>query len=297
MTVGDIILSARDLFPDVTATADADGLQVSAATCYRWLNEALKLCAQASNGIRSETGIGSVTGQPLYTFNGYWREITDCWYDGYTVNLVQHREIFYHNSVTGISALTTLSEGSNVQIVEMWPQPPRTSGQTTTSAPISTTTTTIPVASTGGFVLPFGLAMVGSEIVNYQGFTPTTLYGCTRGLGGTVAASTSTGAAVTELNIRFAGRRMPPSYGAGDAGLVIAIPMEWESLLTDWMLARFRESEAQRQEAASLKKEFIQASATLGNQDQVLVGPQQLGSGVSGRETFYGSVSGGIIVP
>ena len=297
MLVGDIILSARDLFPDVTATADVSGLQVSATTCYRWLNEALKLCAQASNGIRSESGVGSTSGQPLYQFTGYWRQITDCWYDGYTVNLVQHRAIFYHNSVTGISAMTTLDEGSNIQVIELWPQPPRTSGQTTTTGTNSATATTINVTSTAGFVLPFGLAMVGSEIVNYQSFTATTLTGCTRGLGGTVAASTSAGAAVTELNIRIAGRRMPPSYSVGDAALTLAIPMEWESLLTDWMLARFRESEGMRQEAASLKREFVQACATLGNQDQVLVGPQQLGSGVGGRETFYGSVSGGIIVP
>lgn len=300
MTVGDIINSARDLFPDQVpngGTADENGLQVSAATAYRWLNEALKLCGIASNGIRSVTGCPSVTGQNLYQFTGYWRQITDVWYDGYVVRLAAKKDIFYYNSVTGYSAYATLNQGMNTQTIEMWPQPPRTSGTTTTSGSTSATATTINVGSTAGFVLPFGIAIIGTEIVSYQGFTSTTLYGVTRGLGATAAQAWPTSTNVQECNIRLAGRAMPITYAVGDEADTLLVPQEWEAILPIWMLANFRESEGARSEASALKKEFQALCATLGEQNEVLAGPKQLGSGMGGTETFYGSISGGIIVP
>lgn len=300
MLVGDVISAARDLFPDQVpgaGTPDDNGLQVSAVTIYRWLNEALLLCAQAANGIRSVTGCGSTVGQNLYQFNGYWRQITDVWYDGYTVKLAAKKDIFYFNNVTGYSAYATLNQGMNTQTIELWPQPPRTSGQTTVSSNVAATDTTINVASTAGFVLPFGLAQIGTEVVSYMGFNSTQLLGVTRGLGATAPQAWSTGAAVTELNIRLAGRAMPETYSVGDYQDTLLVPQEWQSLLTMWMLAEFRESEGARAEASQLKKEFQMFCATLGEQNEVLAGPKQLGSGMNARETFYGSVSGGIIVP
>lgn len=300
MTVGDIINSARDLFPDQIpggGNADQNGLQVSAVTCYRWLNEALKLCAIAANGIRSVTGCPSVTGQNLYQFTGYWREISDVWYDGFTVRLAARKDIFYFNNVTGYSAYAALNQGINVQTIELWPQPPRTSGSTMLSSAISATATTIPVASTSGFVLPFGIALIGPEIVSYQGFTSTTLFGVTRGLGATVPTASAQNTPVQECNIRLAGRAMPTLYSVGSQAATLLVPQEWEALLSIWMLAEFRESEGARSDASQLKKEFQAACASLGEQNEVLAGPRQIGSGMNGRETFYGSVSGGIIVP
>lgn len=61
-------------------------------------------------------------------------------------------------------------------------------GVTTTTATISNSVTTIPVADTSKFLSP-GAIIIGSEIIKYTGKTPTSFTGCTRGQYGSSAAA------------------------------------------------------------------------------------------------------------
>ena len=61
-------------------------------------------------------------------------------------------------------------------------------GVTTTTATISNSVTTIPVADTSKFLSP-GAIIIESEIITYTGKTPTSFTGCTRGQYGSSAAA------------------------------------------------------------------------------------------------------------
>ena len=57
-------------------------------------------------------------------------------------------------------------------------------GTTTLSSAVSTSDTTITVASTKGFPDTYGLLKIGSEIITYTAKTTTTFIGCLRGFSG-----------------------------------------------------------------------------------------------------------------
>ena len=61
-------------------------------------------------------------------------------------------------------------------------------GVTTTTATISNSVTTIPVASTANFVSP-GVILIESELISYTGKTATSFTGCTRGAFGSSASA------------------------------------------------------------------------------------------------------------
>ena len=72
--------------------------------------------------------------------------------------------------------------------------------ETTLSNNISSTDTTINVASTSGFP-SVGKIQIDSEIINYTGKTSTSLTGCTRGADSTTAASHSSGVTVYQAPV------------------------------------------------------------------------------------------------
>jgi len=69
--------------------ADSDGSFVSAATMYRWLNDALKAAARITGGIQDAVGISSISGQRRYvvTLQGQWLRLDQCFYDGWELDL------------------------------------------------------------------------------------------------------------------------------------------------------------------------------------------------------------------
>jgi len=83
-------------------------------------------------------------------------------------------------------------QGGNIDIAENLDQylkldnlvPEVVVGSTTLSASISSSDTTITVASTKGFPSEYGLLKIGDEIITYTGVTPTTFTGCIRGFSG-----------------------------------------------------------------------------------------------------------------
>jgi hypothetical protein len=83
-------------------------------------------------------------------------------------------------------------QGGNIDIVDNLDQylrldnltPDVISGQTSLSAEITTTSSTINVDSTKGFPKQYGLLKIDDEVITYTGLTTNTFTGCVRGFSG-----------------------------------------------------------------------------------------------------------------
>lgn len=80
---------------------------------------------------------------------------------------------------------------------------------TTLSGNINASVTTIPVASTSGFVADNGRITIGTEKIHYNYSDGTNFYGCVRGVEQTTAATHTTGDTVTENNVILLYSRLP----------------------------------------------------------------------------------------
>ena len=77
------------------------------------------------------------------------------------------------------------------------------SGTTTTTAAITPASLSIPLTSVSNFNTA-GVVLIGSEYISYTGVSGTTLVGCTRGYGGTVARGYPSGTTVTMSSMDIA---------------------------------------------------------------------------------------------
>lgn len=153
--------------PPVRSTAyipDQDGQAFSAGTLFRWMTMGLREASQSCGGMPNYSGIASVQGQPMYVAQGEWVKVTEFWYDGWPMNLEGPSGFFKRNKVTSsVLSGASVSLLSNQVNFEVWPQPARTSGNTTLTSAAAPTDTSINVASTANFVLPFGLVQIGTD--------------------------------------------------------------------------------------------------------------------------------------
>jgi hypothetical protein len=302
MLVGDIITSSREIWPDLAAGGDADanGRMISAATAYRWLNEGLLMAGTAANGIYDTTGMASIKGQGIYTLTvgPTWRRITKGWFDGWEISLGNASQIFRRNTIPAITAMFASIKTANQVVIELYPQPNRTSGVTASVGAIGVGDTSIPCTDLSGFLLPQGLALLSGapaatpEIIAYSNTGANTLTQITRGLGGTIPTAFNAGAVVRELNIRLCGFRMPvTNYAVGNKNVTLDVPVGWEPHIITYMESRFRRVEKEYGVADKLRDQFIGEIKALASQNKMVAGPRQMG-GVGGNET-YGSGLGG----
>lgn len=279
---------------------DSDGDFVGMQTAYRWLNEALMAMSKAAGGVYDATGASSSNGQPLYTLNGQWESIDHAWYDGWIMDLGNKSQIYYRNRIaTSISGMVTLERVAENMIVQLFPQPNRTANQTVLAnngGNISATATTAGIGLSN-FVLPFGLALIGTEIVAYAANSANQMTGMVRSLGGTLAQAWPDGTSVTELNIRFAGRRNLTPYPVGSSLTSLPVPPEWAVWVPMLMLSRYREAEGQRNEARDMRREFMEEIGRMGKANKQRVGPRQIGSGPQVGEVYGGTLGGGWLLP
>src|ERR1035438_10476403 len=226
--------------PPTRSTAwllDSDGPQFGASTVYQWLNEALNKLARAVGGMQDYSGVPTVAGQPLYVCPGMWGEISDVWYGGYWVQGGKRAEFFRRNSITSsVLNKVNISVMTDKQVIEVYPQPDRNAGTTTTTADMGASNTSVAVVNPGVFYLPFGFAQIGTEIVAYAN---TALGGLIRGLGSTVATAWPSGTTVTELSLFWAGKRLTlKPYQPGSSLMDLAAPQGWVAILPNYMLAQ-----------------------------------------------------------
>lgn len=280
---------------------DTDGSFISAATIYRWFNQALDEASDISGGIADRTGVASQTGVALYQVPIVgWKKITNVWYDGYDVFSGSKRDVFRRNVTTAYSTLSVSVTLTPNTVIEAFPQPQRTAGTTTLGAGLSTTGASVSIATPVGFVLPFGVASIvqgtSTEIVMYSSLSNNIMSGMTRGLGGTVPQVFTTGATVTELNFMIDGFRRAVPVSVGDSLKTIQVPPSWASLLPIFILAKFRKAEKEFKEADGLMKEFTEKIKAEAMSNKPLLGPVQIGSGNRGPE-IRPSGPFGVIVP
>ena len=281
---------------------DAGGPVAGAQQLFRWLTDALRALSGANGGVPDVSGFPTIVGKQNYQVPGEWRDIDNAWYDGYPMTPGSSTGVFRRNILNGLSEQISYVQVADNLVVELYPQPQRTAGATTTTAAMAATDTSVGTNGNGGFVLPLGLAMLGTpptyELVSYSGMLPG-LANLIRGLGGTNAQAWASGTAVTELNVYFTGLRSPQQYTVGQAANSIRIPLEWTPKVHTYLLSRYRVIEQQQSEADSLMKDFEAYLKSLSRRKPILGDRQIIPQSDQGLDVRQGlsRTFGGLLIP
>ena len=284
--------------PPTRSTAwllDSDGPQFGASTVYRWLNEALNKLARAVGGMQDYCGVPTVAGQPMYVCPGQWAEISDVWYGGYWVQGGKLAEFFRRNTISSsVLSKVAVSVRTDKQVIEVYPQPDRNAGVTTTTANMGAADTSVAVADPGVFYLPFGFCQIGTEICAYA---TTALSGLIRGLGSTVAQAWPSGTTVTELSLFWDGKRLTiPPYQPGSSLMNLAAPQGWVAILPNYMLAQAKKAELDLEAAKGLEDTFFKEAQQWLEANKPVPRFIQVGGG-RGLIAFDAVLDNGVIVP
>lgn len=279
---------------------DSDGPMVSSYTMYDWLNDGLLAASLVAHGIPDMSGIQMVSGTGMYIFPGMWDKLENIWYDGFPVAFDARSGAFYRNTLSGITFIGILQTNSDRQVMELQPQPSRSGGNTTLSAPIGIADTIIPLTAIGNIGLPLGMAQIGTEIISYSSQSGGNLIGCIRGMGGTQQSAWPSLTVVKELNFRFGGLRLNQQvrYSPGDSMITLQIPPGWKPALVDYLVGKFREAEQNSQGAGESLKKFTAFVKDYTRGTKQTAGPRQVGNVTPAGDGYPSASSGGrIIVP
>lgn len=288
--------------PPTRSTAympDSDGSSFGASTSFNWLNEALKRLSRITGGLLDYQGVATQAGNPLYDLEGEWLEITDVWYSGYWIQGGKRQDFFRRNAVTSqVLGGVTISRFTDKQTMEVSYQPDRTSGVTATTGAVTATGTSVGIANSGAFLLPFGFAQIGTETVAYSSLTGNVMGGLIRGIGSSaVPQAWPIGTVVTEFPLFFCGKRIfNLAYQPGQSGVRLTVPQGWENILTRYMLGQAREAEQDGQNAQRLLKEFEDLGQKWLLSNKGVVRQVQVGE-YNRTVTFATTIAGGLIMP
>ena len=280
---------------------DTDGGFVTAATMYRWLNDALQAMGRIAGGLASVTGIQAIANQAMFRVSGLWIRFTNFWFDGWPLTSGHRGDVFLHNKMSSISGIVTLEEWTDTTVIQLWPQPNRTGANSTVNGSMNIGQTSLTTHTDMGALglLPLGMLKVDQEIMSYSGYTVaagnTTITGIVRGLSGTQEVNHTDGSNVLELNVRMAGFRNPVFYSIGQAATSIPLVPGWEVPLATYILAQYKKAEQDMQTAKALEDEFGGTVTALAAQFRGKTHPVQIGSIT--RETYPGGYGGGLLVP
>lgn len=276
---------------------DTDGYALSAAQAFRWLNEGLTRMSKIVGGVLDYSGVGTTAGQPYYVLQEQWVDIPNVWYNGFWCKGSDPGFFYKRNPVlTSIIPAVAVSIFDDRTIFEVNYQPDRTAGTATLTSALDASGTSATVDNPMAFLLVNGFAQVGSEIVAYSGDTVTPLNGLIRRLGGTSAQSWPAGTPVLELNLFFQGRRiLQLGLQPGDALKTLPIPADWESLLTEYLIAKYRSAEQSYEEQKARLDDFEKAC-----RDWAVARTIQKHVQVGGNRyplTVARTIAGGVILP
>jgi hypothetical protein len=277
---------------------DTDGDAVSAATMFRWINDALKLGSQVCGGLLDYGGIGSVVGSPQYIVPGLWKRITDMWYDGYPLAMDTNGNYFRRNAITAsVLSSVACSTFNNQMMIEIWPQPARSAALTILANDLLVGQLTASLVNSSGFLLTNGFAKIGTEIDSYSGLQSNVLSNLQRGLSGTTPALQPAGSIVQELNLFWSGwREYSPNFQPGSSLQIVPVPVGWETNLFEYGLARMKLAEQNVGDYSKLNDSFKKQMSDWYRANKVTVGPRQIGDQTSGLETLP-NLGGGWVIP
>lgn len=285
--------------PPTRSTAwypDSDGGFISAAAIFRWLNAGLELIARGTGGYQDYSAIGSTINQPLYQIPGIWNTINSIWYDGYWMQGGDPGYYWRRNSITSqVLSSAHISVQNSGTVLEVYPQPARTA-QTTTLSSGMTSTATVANLTLCQFVLPFGFAWIGSEVVAYATINGNQITGLIRGLGGTSAIAHNAAETVVECNIAWMGKRQSSqTFTPGQSANTLPITSGWDQLLVQYIAGRAKIVEHDFQSMQAFNAEMEKAIKGWAQTTQGVVRRRQVG-GPRGPIVYYGDQAGGILV-
>ena len=265
-TADSVINSVRDLVPDPSGDLFSD------TTLYRWCNEAIKLMAKGIGWQVDDWFPMAVTaGQATYSLDAKWHAVKDAFKDRYQLTAVPESAITWPSQS---SANRSMWYGvhRNIDHIEInpFPVPSTTDPSTTETGGITSSSTTINVASTTGFLSPGGFVQIGSEIIYYNGLTPTSLTGCQRAQAGTTAATHNDADPVQHMTLWIKGPRAPLEITASTS-VVELLPMFIPPLQL-YVLANCRRAENEHQEARALMGEFSASMMEIRNDPSWITG-------------------------
>lgn len=283
---------------------DSGGPVASASQIFRWFSDALNSIATANGGIPDVTGFQTTGGQANYQMPGDWKSFDAGWYDGYPQYLGSGSLVYRHNTIMSIGGMLSYTQVADTVVVEVFPQPVRTGGQTTTNAATSANANQVTTNGLTGFVLPFGLASLSNpatgayEIVSYTS-VGNNLANLIRGLGGTSPQAWPAGTTVTELNVYMSGMRQAQQYDIGGAATTVRIPSEWVPLMHTYILARYRRIEQNEEDTKTLMEQFS-AGLKSATKKKAILGERQIQPQDETMVDVFPGLSrtfGGLIIP
>jgi hypothetical protein len=182
-------------------------------------------------------------------------------------------------------------------ILEVYPQPARTSLVTTLASNMASTDTTATLTS-AALTLPFGFVSIGSEIMAYATFNSTTgvLTGLIRGLGGTGTIAHTAGETAVECNIAWMGKRQSSvKYSPGQSLTVLPIVSGWDQLLVQYIAGRAKIVEHDMQSMAQFNQDMEKQIKAWALTNKGIVKRRQVG-GPSGPVVYFPDISGGVLI-
>lgn len=261
----DLLSSIRDQIPDpVTNVQTTDGT-FTRATLLRWLNDAGRMVCTKAPVIVDWGGVASATDMDIYELDNFWVGIDQVWYDMWPLLRAPELDHLFVTRVSGRSWWFGPHSIHATPRLNIWPHADRNGATTTLTASMTSTQLTIPVNSIASFE-SLGFLKIDSEIILYRSLpstAPGNITNVLRGQAGTVAASHSSGATVSELNVMFKGNRLPrPLTAVTDP---LEIPQGLWPLLEMYVLSRVREAEQDHGVARQMLQDFGQLVDDLAN--------------------------------
>ena len=220
------------------------------------------------------------------------------WYDGYPLAMDDNGNYFRRNAITA-SVLSSAANSTfnNQMMIELWPQPARTSAITTLAVDLQIGQLTATLTSTANFLLTNGFVQIGSEIMSYSGLTGNVLSNLQRALSGTTQSLIPAGSFVRELNLFWSGwREYNPNFQPGASAQVVPVPLGWETNLFEYGLARMKLAEQNVGDYTKLNESFKKQMSDWYRSNKVTIGPRQIGDQTSGLEVLP-NLGGGWVIP
>lgn len=266
---------------------DSDGNFISAGSIYSMLNRAATEMVRIAGGIVDVTGVQAQNLQSMYRLASPFYQFTNGWFDGYPLEVVTRNQMFLRNPASGFSGLLSYEQDGAQSTIQVWPQSNRTGGTSILTSAMSATDNNFTVSDSSGF-LQIGLAQIDNEVVVFSSVSTNTFNGVLRGMGGTDAVAHSINAPVTELNLRFSGRRMARTYSPGDSAMTLNVPQGWEAVLPLYMLSQIRSMEQQDDVAEKLLSDFQAQADKIGKQSRLgQIRPRQIPlAGVNQQQAY-----------
>jgi hypothetical protein len=237
---------------------DSDGGFVPASVAFQWLNQALKQMCVNLGGIRDISGVAWPSQAAWAVLSQRWTEIQNFWWQGWWQVIGAQEYTWLISPVQSVPGYVTSWGTAGQDIVGLWPQPGAGPATTTLTANVGLTDQVLNVAATNTFFVP-GMVQIDNEFMLVSSFNSAgnQFVGVIRGVGGTVAATHSSGATVTQLIAMFTGTRLAPEFMPGAAYSWLQLPAGWDAPLDTYLLARYREKEQDHQSATMLDQKFV----------------------------------------